>query len=156
MTMVDQLTIIFYVLIAAMLSALIGLERERRSRSAGLRTHMLVGVGACLFTSLSAMAFPGGDPTRIASNVVTGIGFLGAGVIFRNKNAVHDLTTAASIWATAAIGMAVGIGAWLSAFGVTVIIWLILALLRKLPIYEQHGKKKFHSKWKARAKSSDD
>ncbi len=135
MSLYDQSLLIVYVLLAAILSALIGLERERRSKSAGLRTHMLVGVGACVFTTLSALAFPEGDPTRIASNVVTGIGFLGAGVIFKNKHEVHDLTTAASIWATASIGMAVGVGAWLAALGVTLIIWLILALLRKLPVY---------------------
>jgi putative Mg2+ transporter-C (MgtC) family protein len=141
MPLYNQAILILYVILAALLSALIGLDRERRNKSAGLRTHILVGVGACVFTGLSELAFPGGDTARIASNVVTGIGFLGAGVIFRNEHEVHDLTTAASIWATAAVGMAVGSGAWLTALGVTLIIWLVLALLPKLPVYDNNPKK---------------
>ncbi|MFW5748692.1 MAG: MgtC/SapB family protein [Chloroflexota bacterium] len=134
MTMEDQAATILLILFAAILSSILGLERERRNNSAGLRTHMLVGVGSCLFTVLSYKAFPEGDPTRLASNIITGIGFLGAGVIFKAGDKIHDLTTAASIWATAALGMTVGTGAWFLALGVTAVLWLILALLRRLPV----------------------
>ncbi|RMG84637.1 MAG: MgtC/SapB family protein [Chloroflexi bacterium] len=126
-----QATIVLELLLAAFLSMVIGLDRERRRRPAGLRTHMLVGVGACLFTTLSFHAFPAGDPTRVASNIVTGIGFLGAGTIVQSKQQVRDLTTAASIWATAAVGMAVGTGSWFLAIGAVVIIWNILAIVRR-------------------------
>ena len=135
MTLFEQATITVYLLLASLLSMIIGLERERHShKAAGVRTHMLVGVGACLFTALSQLAFPDADGSRVASNVVTGVGFLGAGVIFQKKGEVHDLTTAASIWAVAAVGMAVGTGAWFVAISATVLIWVILAILRLLPI----------------------
>lgn len=100
-----------------MLSALIGIERERHHKSAGFRTHILVGLGAALFTLVSIYGFSDAlgphvsfDPSRIAAQIVTGIGFLGAGVIFVRQNMVNGLTTAASIWMTAAIGMASGAG----------------------------------------------
>lgn len=103
--------------IAFVLSAAIGLERQRRLKSAGLRTHTLVGVGTAVFTLVSAYGFQGVtgpdsvvDPSRIAAQIVSGIGFLGAGVIFVRQNIVSGLTTAASIWVTAAIGMACGAG----------------------------------------------
>lgn len=129
-TLQSQLDAFFMLLLAAMLSMLIGAERERRDKSAGLRTHMLVGMGACLFTLISRLAFPSGDPTRIASNVVTGVGFLGAGVIVVRKHRVHDLTTAASIWITSAVGMTVGVGAWFLAVCAVLTIWFTLAVLR--------------------------
>lgn len=118
-------------LLAALLSMVIGLDRELHS-PAGLRTHMLVGLGACLFTQLSIYAFYPGDPARIAAQVVTGVGFLGAGTILQRKHNVHHLTTAASIWATAAVGMAVGVGAWFLAILATLITWFILAVLRRV------------------------
>lgn len=119
------------VLIAAFLSMIIGLDRERRNSAAGLRTHMLVGVGACLFTVISMYAFGAdGDRSRVASNVVTGVGFLGAGAIIRQERNVHNLTTAASIWMTAAVGMAVGVRAWLLALMTALVGWTILAVLR--------------------------
>jgi len=118
-------------LLAALLSMVIGLDRELHS-PAGLRTHMLVGLGACLFTQLSIYAFHPGDPARIAAQVVTGVGFLGAGTILQRKHNVHHLTTAASIWATAAVGMAVGTGAWFLAILATLITWFILAVLRRI------------------------
>ena len=130
--------------LSALFGALVGIERELHGRAAGLRTHILVALGSALFmiTSLlvgSAYGHIGDvDPSRIAAGVVTGIGFLGAGVIFKQKGEVHDLTTAASIWATAAIGMAVGAGAWFLAIIVTLVIWLILALLLQLPIEQEH------------------
>ena len=118
-------------LLAALLSTVIGLERERRDSPAGLRTHMMVGLGACLFTLLSVYAFPGSeDRARVAAQIVTGIGCLGAGTIIQGKRNVHQLTTAASIWATAAVGMAVGTGAWFLGTAATLIIWVVLAVLR--------------------------
>jgi putative Mg2+ transporter-C (MgtC) family protein len=131
MTLETQLEVAVQVILAAFLSMVVGLDRERLRRAAGLRTHMLVGVGACLFTILSIKAFPGGDQTRIASNIVTGVGFLGAGAIIQGKRGAHDLTTAASIWATAAVGMAVGTGAWFLAFIGVLVIWVILAIIRR-------------------------
>ena len=108
------LTQVALLLLAFVLSALIGVERELyHTKSAGLRTHLLVGLGAAVFTLISMYGFsttPGAhvsvDPSRIAAGVVTGIGFLGAGVIFVRQNIVNGLTTAASIWVTAGIGMA--------------------------------------------------
>lgn len=102
-------------LLAFVLSAVIGIERERQFKSAGLRTHILVGLGSGLFTLVSAYGFASlglgaVDPSRIAAQVVTGIGFVGAGVIFVNRGNVVGLTTAASIWVTAAVGMACGAG----------------------------------------------
>ncbi|MBU8577929.1 MgtC/SapB family protein [Brevibacterium luteolum] len=100
---------------AFVLSAVIGIERELRHKGAGARTHILVGVGSALFTLVSVYGFAGAedvtrDPARIAAQIVTGIGFLGAGVIFVRQNIVSGLTTAASIWVTAAVGMACGAG----------------------------------------------
>ncbi len=117
--------------LAAILSAVIGLDREARA-PAGLRTHMLVGIGACLFTMLSFHAFPNSETARVAAQVVTGVGFLGAGTILQRKGSVHHLTTAASIWATAAIGMTVGVGAWLLALLGTLLIWVVLRIIRGL------------------------
>lgn len=110
-------TEVFLLTIAFILSATIGLERERQLKSAGVRTHTLVGLGSALFTIVSAYGFASVttpdaiiDPTRIAAQIVSGVGFLGAGVIFVRQNAVTGLTTAASIWVAAAIGMACGAG----------------------------------------------
>lgn len=129
MTLEQQLQIAMQLLFAIGLSMIVGIDRERRDKDAGLRTHMLVGAGACLFTSLSLVAFPRSETARVAANVVTGVGFLGAGVIYRSEDKVHDLTTAASIWMTAAIGMTVGVGAWLLASIVTLVVWFILRIL---------------------------
>lgn len=104
--------------LAMVLSALIGLEREFRQKSAGLRTHTLVGVGSALFMLISKFAFDDVivpdhvmlDPSRVASQIVSGVGFLGAGLIFIKRDSVHGLTTAAGIWLTAAIGSAAGAG----------------------------------------------
>lgn len=102
---------------AFLLSAVIGIERQLRQKSAGLRTHTLVGTGSAVFTLVSAYGFSSVmapdavlDPSRIAAQIVSGIGFLGAGVIFVNRDVVRGLTTAATIWMTAAVGMACGAG----------------------------------------------
>src|SRR6266853_1344123 len=100
-------------LLAAALGGAIGLEREYRHKPAGLRTNMLIALGSALFSVMSVQLGSGaGSPDRIAAQVVTGIGFLGAGAILRSGENVHGLTTAATIWVNAAIGMAVGAGAW--------------------------------------------
>jgi putative Mg2+ transporter-C (MgtC) family protein len=123
---------------AAVVGALIGFERELRDQPAGFRTHILVALGSCVFTVISAYGFGALvgeradvriDPTRIAAQIVTGIGFLGAGVIFRQGLTVRGLTTAASLWVTAALGMAVGAGAYLvGAAGTAVALLTIVAL----------------------------
>ena len=119
------------VLLTMLLSGLIGAEREAHERPAGLRTHVLVGVGACLFMLLSlAMSELGGDPGRIAAQVVTGIGFIGAGTIWLRGDVIRGLTTAASIWATAAIGMLVGAGWYALAIIAALTVFSALTLLR--------------------------
>jgi putative Mg2+ transporter-C (MgtC) family protein len=130
MSLFLQLEVLFQVMLAALLSMVVGFDREAQKQPAGLRTHMLVGIGACLFTALSAYAFPESDPTRIAAQIVAGVGFLGAGTIIQRENRPHHLTTAASIWATAAVGMAVGAGAWFLAIGSTLIVWAVLVIVR--------------------------
>ncbi|MGN6272713.1 MAG: MgtC/SapB family protein [Protaetiibacter sp.] len=111
------LTELLLLALAFVLSVAIGVERSRRLKSAGLRTHTLVGLGSAMFTLVSAYGFQSIlgpdvtlDPSRIAAQIVSGIGFLGAGVIFVKNDAVNGLTTAASVWMTAAIGMACGAG----------------------------------------------
>lgn len=130
------LTEITLLMIAFALSALIGWERHRKLKSAGMRTHALVGVGSAVFTLVSAYGFSevtGGavamDPSRIAAQIVSGVGFLGAGLIFVRQNAVSGLTTAASIWATAAVGMACGAGSPTLAVVATVVQLVAVTLL---------------------------
>ena len=112
--MIDDGTVALRLVVAAGLGGLIGLERELKDQPAGLRTHLLVALGACLFTLVSAYGFDGEragtDVTRIASQVVVGIGFLGGGTILRHSGTVRGLTTAASLWVTAAVGLAIGAG----------------------------------------------
>ena len=118
-------------MLAAVLSAIIGYQRERAKKPAGLRTHILIGFGAALFTVISVYGFgEKSDPSRVAAGIVAGIGFLGAGVIFRAMRAdvPMGLTTAASVWITAAIGMAAGVGLYLVAAIVTVISLLVLLI----------------------------
>jgi len=114
--MAEWLEIILRFLLAAALVAAIGYERERHGKAAGLRTHTLISSGAALFTLASIYGFNGGaDPSRVAAGVVAGIGFIGAGVIFRGMrgDGVAGITTAASVWVTAAIGLAAGAGLYL-------------------------------------------
>ncbi|MCW8801882.1 MAG: MgtC/SapB family protein, partial [Candidatus Bathyarchaeota archaeon] len=98
---------IIRIVLAFILGAFVGLERELSRKPAGLRTNSLVGLGSALFTILSYDAFPGGDPSRIAAGVVVGVGFLGAGTIVKSQEKVRGLTTAATLWTVASIGVTV-------------------------------------------------
>ena len=131
----SDLTVVINLAAAFLLGGLIGWLREKEGKTAGLRTHILVCVGSALFmiisghmTVLSTIA----DPGRIAAGIVTGIGFIGAGCIMQGKNNVRGITTAASIWIVAAIGMASGLGFYVGAVAVTIITALTLELLSKL------------------------
>lgn len=120
-----ELELILRLLLAAVFGMAIGYQRERVGKPAGLRTHALICLGAALFTIISVYGFKSSlvDPSRVAAGVVAGIGFLGAGVIFRGfrGDRVAGLTTAASIWATAAVGLAAGVGMYLISFVAAVI-----------------------------------
>ncbi len=141
-------------LLSSALGGAVGLEREISDQPAGFRTHMLVAVGSCLFTLVSAhgfAAFLGGpaapvrfDPTRIAAQIVTGIGFLGAGAILRYGMTVRGLTTAASLWVVAAIGLAVGAGTYVLAIVTAAITLLALFGLKPIRARLVRGLKKEH------------
>jgi putative Mg2+ transporter-C (MgtC) family protein len=123
------LEMVLRLLAATVLGGAIGLQRELSGKEAGLRTNMLIALGTAMFTVLSVYAFPGSDPARLAAGVATGIGFIGAGVILhRTGGAVTGLTTAATIWAVAGIGIAAGAGQYLIAVAATVLALVILFL----------------------------
>ncbi len=137
---IDHFEILIRLFLGAILGGLIGVEREQRNGFAGLRTHMLVCVGATLIMIVSQYGFYSVieqqviilDPSRVAAQVVSGIGFLGAGTILIGRNIIRGLTTAASLWAVAALGLAIGGGLYIAAFGTTVLILVILAGLKPL------------------------
>ncbi|MCY1031817.1 MgtC/SapB family protein [Corallococcus sp. BB11-1] len=154
----DSLVLIGRLVLATLLGGVLGMEREARNQAAGLRTHTLVALGSCCFTLSSVytewVIQPGKSPdgsetdiSRIASQIVVGIGFLGAGVILREGGAVKGLTTAANLWVTAAVGLACGLGMYLAA-GVTVGLALLsLVVLRPVaraltPQPGRHGHRK--------------
>ena len=110
---------------AVMLGAVVGVERELKDKPAGLRTHMLVSLGSCLFTIVSVYDFQM-DPARIAAGIVAGIGFIGAGTILAEKDRVIGLTTASSLWVTAAIGLAIGVGNYILSLATTALVVSIL------------------------------
>jgi len=124
-------------LLAAGLGAAIGLERELRQKPAGLRTNILIAVGAALFTTVSVQLAGkmGGTPDRIAAQIVTGVGFLGAGAILHSGTSVQGMTTAATIWVNAAVGMAVGAGEYAMESVATAITLLVLAVLGPLEAF---------------------
>lgn len=125
--MVGNVELVLRLFLAAIIGGFIGIEREVSNRPAGLRTHILVTVGSALITLVSAEAFSGiGDPSRIAAQIVTGIGFLGAGTIIKTGNNIKGLTTAASLWISAGIGMAIGSGYYLGAIVTAGIVFLTL------------------------------
>lgn len=141
--MLSHLEIIARLALAAVLGGAIGFDRERLLWAAGLRTHMLVSVGACLIMIVSAFGFSDAlgqehvmlDPSRVAAQVVSGIGFLGAGTILLRGEVVRGLTTAASLWAVAAIGLAAGGGLYVAGVAATAIVLIILAGVK--PIEER-------------------
>ncbi len=143
-----QLQILGYTAISLLLGGLIGLDRELANRPAGIRTHSLVTGAATLFVSMGQVLVDGfhavinvevlrSDPIRLIEAVITGISFLGAGTIIRERSAdrVHGLTTAASILISAAVGVCVALSQFILAFGVTVLVWIVLRLLHKLEKY---------------------
>jgi putative Mg2+ transporter-C (MgtC) family protein len=133
-----DLVTIARVLLAFVLGGIVGFERERDRRPAGLRTHMLVSAGAACFTVASIYGFADQgtvrDPARLAAQIVTGIGFLGAGTIFRAGGAVRGLTTASSIWITAAIGILAGVGMFSVAVFATALTWFTLQVVKSIEV----------------------
>jgi len=151
--MLTEMQIVMRLVVSLFLSGFIGLERQLHRRTAGLRTHILVGLGSCLIMLTSLYIFDiynniaSLDPARIAAGVITGIGFLGAGAIIRDREGIKGLTTAASLWVVAGIGLAVGCGFFLAALVTTLLVILALFFLRrvedillsKLEIKEKHS-----------------
>ncbi|MEN8614531.1 MgtC/SapB family protein [Dehalogenimonas sp. THU2] len=117
-------------ILAGLLGGLIGFQREKAGKAAGIRTLAIISIGAALFTMLSIFAFNSPDPARLAANIVTGIGFLGAGTIIlrREEGLVEGMTTAATIWVSAAIGIAAGTGLYIIAIAATIIVLVVLVL----------------------------
>jgi len=154
-----QLDLSARLLIAAVLGAAIGFEREIHEHPAGMRTHLLVGLGSAIFTELSIFGFGAAsgatgsgpvDPTRIAAQVVTGIGFLGAGAILKYGTSIRGLTTAASLWATAAVGMAVGAGSWgLALVGTTIVVFSLWPLQVVIARLRPHGTRQLRVRLRA-------
>jgi putative Mg2+ transporter-C (MgtC) family protein len=140
-----ELYLLARLLVAAALAAVLGWERESARKAAGLRTHMLVGIAAALYTAIAELAVQEippnsegfqADPIRAIQAIAIGIGFLGSGVIFvsRHEDRVHGLTTAASVWATAAIGIAVGLGRYVLALGATLLLLFVLRALARFDL----------------------
>lgn len=141
-----EIDIILKILLAAMLGGIIGMERELSHKEAGLRTNILIAIGSTLITILSfkiAAMGPGSDPARLTAQIVSGIGFLGAGAIIQARFAVHGLTTAATIWTVAAIGIAVGSGFYLVAFLVAIFVVIVLTVFKLLLAYLEKQKQNF-------------
>ena len=137
LTLADQLELALRLAVGLALGALIGFERELHSQPAGFRTHSVVALGAAIFTVVSAFGFEGigADPTRIAAQIVSGIGFIGAGTIIQARGQVRGLTTAASLWSVAGIGMAAGAALyWVAVIG-TVLMLVILSLFDRAESY---------------------
>ena len=130
---VMRLELLLQLVLAVILGGAIGLERELKGKPAGLRTNILISIGATLFTVLSMrMAAERGDPGRVAAQILAGVGFIGAGTILHTRGAVTGLTSAATIWVVAAIGMALGTGAYVEAVGSTVLVIVVLTGLASL------------------------
>lgn len=135
MTQLSDTELIQRLLTAALLGSILGFERELRQKSAGLRTNILIAIGSALFTLMSyelAGEVGGADPGRVAAQIVTGIGFLGAGAIMRTRGGVQGLTTAATVWVNAAVGVAAGGGEYHLAFIATAITVAVLLVLQPL------------------------
>ncbi len=130
--MISEFDLAIRLLFALTLGSIIGYEREQARKPAGLRTHIMVCLGSCLFTVLSLNAFPGSDPARVASYIVVGIGFIGAGTIIQERDRVLGITTASTLWVTAAIGMAVGAGYYVAAALTSAAAFLTLSILGRI------------------------
>lgn len=135
-----QLDLALRLTVGLILGAIIGFERELHRQPAGFRTHSLVSLGAALFTIVSAYGFVGDqvDPTRIAAQIVSGIGFIGAGTILQHRGHIRGLTTAASLWSVAAIGTAAGARLYVVAIIGTVLILIILSILDRVETMARH------------------
>jgi putative Mg2+ transporter-C (MgtC) family protein len=143
MAPLSDLEMVGRLILAALLGFIIGLERELAGQPAGERTHALVSLGAATFALISGTAFPGSDQARVAAGVVTGLGFLGAGMILKEKGQeVYGLTTAAGIWAVGGIGLAIGAGIYLLGLAAAILVALILASERLLRIDERLARRK--------------
>jgi len=140
LTLETQLDLALRLTVGLVLGAAVGFERELRSQPAGFRTHSVVALGSSIFTVVSAYAFagPGSDPTRIAAQIVTGIGFIGAGTILQSRGYIRGLTTAASLWAVAGIGMAAGAALYGVALVGTLLILIVLLVLDRVEDYARH------------------
>jgi putative Mg2+ transporter-C (MgtC) family protein len=129
--------------LAALLGAILGLERVWGGHPAGLRTNMVISISSCVFTIMSIEGFPlkgtSQDTSRVAAQIVTGVGFLGAGALLQSKGHIRGLTTAATIWLVAAIGMAVGTGAYFIAVFTTLLATILLILLAPISSHLEHG-----------------
>ncbi len=150
-----QLELTLRLVVALVLGAVIGWERELQQMPAGFRTHALVALGSAAFTVLSAYAFtgPGSDPTRIAAQIVSGIGFLGGGAILHHGGNVRGLTTAASLWAVAAVGMAAGAGLFVMAAVSAVLVIVALEVFQR---FERFLTRRFDLPHEARRRPSDE
>jgi putative Mg2+ transporter-C (MgtC) family protein len=137
LSLADQLDLALRLTVGLVLGAIIGFERELHSQPAGFRTHSVVALGAAIFTVVSAFAFtgPGSDPTRIAAQIVSGIGFIGAGTIIQGRGQVRGLTTAASLWSVAGIGMAAGAALYGVAVAGTALMLIVLSILDRVERY---------------------
>ena len=141
-----EVDIILKILLGAMLGGIIGLERELSHKEAGLRTNILIAIGSTLITIMSfkiAALTKTADPARLTAQIVSGIGFLGAGAIIQARFAVHGLTTAATIWTVAAIGIAVGSGFYLVAFLVAIFVVIVLTVFKLLLAYLEKQKQNY-------------
>ena len=137
----DELIQIFRIFLSILLGSFIGFEREKYGRPAGLRTHMLVSVSASLAMILSLFAFESGDPARLAAQVITGIGFIGAGAIIRGEGNIIGITTAATIFVCAIIGLASGAGNYFAAIITTILALVILSCFTKVESRLSSGRK---------------
>jgi len=140
MSLETQFDLSFRILFAAIMVGIVGYNRQQRGEAAGLRTHILIGIGAALFTSLSLNAFGASNGAAVAAQIVTGVGFLGAGNIIRGEREgehVRGITTAAGMWTSAAIGMASGTGFYFLAFFGALLAWFVLVVVRRVERREQ-------------------
>ncbi len=139
--MVAEIVVILRLLLATFLGGLIGFEREMVHKPAGLRTHMLVCIASTLVT-MSGLLFTNADTARLAAGIITGIGFLGAGTIIAARGHILGLTTAASLWSVAGVGVAIGIGFYFAAIVASVLIFFVLSGVRRIEEKSRKSRKK--------------